>query len=411
MKRFHRRDILLGAGAVGLMGCAPSSQSQSIVVWHAYRGREASAFQAAIDLYNTTLGANAARVRAVAVPYDAMADKISAAVPRGKGPDIFIFAHERLGGWVEGGRTVEPIGFWIDDALKARFLPGLLDALVYRDEVFGLPLNFKSIAMINNKALMPQAPASTGELARAAAALTDASRGRYGLVYPFDDFFYHAALQNGFGGGVFDATGRPILNHPGNIAAADLLLKWRRQSPTMPDDPSFALVQSLFNQGRAATVFSGPWFLGEAAQSIDVAVAPLPNIEEANGAPIRPWLTIEAAFLTPGSRRKEEAFAFLSFLCGPEAGLILARDGGQLHANKAVYETADLKANPVALAFRAQLETAIPMPNIPEMTLIWSPADKAMKRIVKGEASPVAAWRDAQTEVETAIQALRGGRA
>jgi maltose-binding protein MalE len=89
--------------------------------------------------------------------------------------------------------------------------------------------------------------------------------------------------------------------------------------------------------------------------------------------------------------------------------MIMARDGGQLHACQAVYDMPEVKADPVALAYKAQLESAIPMPNIPEMTLIWSPADKAMKRIVKGEASPTAAWRDAQTEVAEAIAALRGG--
>jgi len=409
MTALDRRSLVLTAAAAGLTACAPSPSSNAITIWHAYRGREASAFQTVLDAYNANLSKSAARVRAVSVPYDAMADKISAAVPRGKGPDIFIFAHERLGGWVESGRTVEPIGFWIDDALRAQLLPGLLNALVYRDEIFGVPLNFKSLAMITNPALTPAPASTTGELVRQAAAQTDAARGQFGLVYPYDDFFYHAALQNGFGGGVFDENGKPILDHPGNVAAAELLLSWRRQSPTMPDDPSFALVQSLFNQGRAATVFSGPWFLGEVTKTITPVVAPLPRLDEANGAPIRPWLTIEAAFIAAGGRRMEESFAFLTFLAGPKAGLIMARDGGQLHACQAVYDMPEVKADPVALAYKAQLESAIPMPNIPEMTLIWSPADKAMKRIVKGEASPTAAWRDAQTEVAEAIAALRGG--
>jgi arabinogalactan oligomer/maltooligosaccharide transport system substrate-binding protein len=408
MNSLNRRAFTFTAGAAALNACAPSPTANTLKVWHAYRGREATAFQAVLDQYNAALPKSAAPVRGVSVPYDAMADKISAAVPRGKGPDIFIFAHERLGGWVEAGRTVEPIGFWINDSLRTQLLPGLLNALNYRDETFGVPLNFKSIAMISNAASTPAPPSTTGELARQAATRTDAARGQFGLVYPYDDFFYHAALQNGFGGGVFDDKGAPILDHPGNVAAAELLLKWRRQSPTMPDDPSFALVQSLFNQGRAATVFSGPWFLGEVSKQIAVTVSPLPRLDEANGAPIRPWLTIEAGFIAARGRRMEEAFAFLTYLAGPQAGLIMARDGGQLHASQAVYEMPEVKADPVALAFKAQLETAIPMPNIPEMTLIWSPADKAMKRIVKGEASPTAAWRDAQTEVVDAIAALRG---
>ena len=54
-------------------------------------------------------------VKTLAVPYDAYADKITASVPRGKGPDVFIFAQDRLGGWVEAGQTIEPIDFFVDD--------------------------------------------------------------------------------------------------------------------------------------------------------------------------------------------------------------------------------------------------------------------------------------------------------
>jgi arabinogalactan oligomer / maltooligosaccharide transport system substrate-binding protein len=411
MTGLSRRTILAAAGASALSACAPGRAGPaSLVVWHAYRGREGEALQKVTHAYNRAHSGVVAPVRLIAVPFDAFADKISAAIPRSKGPDIFIFAHERLGGWVEGGRTVEPIGFWMDDKLRASFLPGLLNALTYKDEVFGVPLNFKSSALIYNKTLVPEPPATTTALEDIAARLTQAGRGAYGLAYPYDDFFYHAALQNGFGGGVFDAAGAPTMNHPGNIRAAELLLRWRREKPTMPDEPSFSLVQGLFNQGRTAMTISGPWFLGEVNPAIPYGVAPLPRIDAPEGGPLRPYLTVEAGFVAASSARKEEAFAFLAYLAGSEAGLVLAREGGQLHASAAIYETQAMRGDPIAMAFKAQQENALPMPNIPEMTLIWSPADKAMKRMVKGEASPAAAWNEAQTEVIASITALRGAR-
>ena len=57
------------------------------------------------------------------MPYDAFADKITAAVPRGKGPDVFIFAQDRLGGWMEAGNTVEPLDFFLDDADQGALHP------------------------------------------------------------------------------------------------------------------------------------------------------------------------------------------------------------------------------------------------------------------------------------------------
>jgi len=93
----------LAIAAAALVMILPSLASAELVVWHAYRGDEKAAFETVIGMYNEQQSDDAAKVRPLAVPYDAYADKITAAIPRGKGPDIFIFAQDRLGGWVEAG--------------------------------------------------------------------------------------------------------------------------------------------------------------------------------------------------------------------------------------------------------------------------------------------------------------------
>src|SRR5512143_2219170 len=103
---------------------APSARAQKeVVVWHAYRAEEKAALEKVVAAYNATVAGKGIKVTTLAVPYDAFADKITASVPRGKGPDIFIFAQDRLGGWIEAGNTVEPIDFYLDQATRARFLP------------------------------------------------------------------------------------------------------------------------------------------------------------------------------------------------------------------------------------------------------------------------------------------------
>jgi arabinogalactan oligomer/maltooligosaccharide transport system substrate-binding protein len=60
--------------------------------------------------------------------------------------------------------------------------------------------------------------------------------------------------------------------------------------------------------------------------------------------------------------------------------------------------------------FRKQLDTAVPMPNYAEMTLMWSPVTTAMNKIVKGSATPEEALKEAQQTVEGNIAKLRKGR-
>ena len=74
------------------LGCANSSP-EAVILWHAYRGDEAKALEETVNAYRQR--PNAAHVRLVAVPYDAFANKLRVAVPRGNGPDLFIFAHAR----------------------------------------------------------------------------------------------------------------------------------------------------------------------------------------------------------------------------------------------------------------------------------------------------------------------------
>lgn len=416
-----RRSILAtGIGLSGLTWLGACSQPNArhqaeLVVWHAYRGREKAALEKVAALYSARQVGRVRPVRCVGVPNDAFADKISAAVPRGKGPDLFIFSHDRLGGWVETGNTVAPIDFFLGPAERAAFLPGMLDATTYRGITYALPLNFKSAALIYNRDRIKAPPETTAEMVDLATGLTDKARGRFGFAYAYDDYFFHAGLANGFGGGAFDERGELILDHPANIAASNLVRRWRSELGLLPDDPANSLVTALFNEKRAAMVMSGPWFLAEAAKDIDVGVAVLPQISEAGGRPIRPWMTVEAIYLAAGTQDEYEAWQFASFLAGPEAALILALDGGQLPASSAAYGDPRLAGNSVISAFKAQGALAVPMPNQPEMTLVWSPADRAMKRFTKMETSAQAAWDDCQKEVQVAIQSLRasqaGGRA
>ncbi len=388
--------------ALSLAFPALALAQKEIVIWHGYRGGEKEAFEKVVDNFNK---AHAGKIKAttLAVPYDAFADKITAAVPRGKGPDVFIFAQDRLGGWIAAGNTVEPLDFFIDAQTKGRYLKATLDAMTYQGNTYGLPLNFKTITLIYNKKLLPNPPKTTAELAAQAKKLTGG--GKFGLAYWYSDFYYHAALMNGFGGGVFGANRKPTLNSPQNVQSLNYLLGWINQG-FMPAEPSTALITSLFNEGKAAMVFSGPWFLGEISKNIDFGLAPLPNISEAGGKPMRPWITVEGVYVAAPSKNKQEAYAFAKYLTDVPAGKVMAMEGRQTPANKGVYADPQVANDPILKAFRQQVDVAVPMPNLPEMSMVWSPATTAMNTVVKKTAAPKAAMDNAQKEVVERIANL-----
>jgi len=391
---------LLAAAAPGARAAADTE----IVVWHAYRAAE----KAAIEKVAAAYGAShpGIKVTTLAVPYDAFADKISAAVPRGKGPDVFIYAQDRLGGWIEAGNTVEPVDFFLDKTTKDRFIPTTMDAVTYRGTVYGLPVNYKVITLIYNKKLVSAPPKTSTELVALAKKLTDKSAGRFGLAYWYSDYYYHAALQNAFGGRVFEkGTSKPVLNAPENVKALEYLGSWIDQG-FLPAEPSTALITALFNQGKAAMIFTGPWFLGEIAPEIDYGLAPLPRIVEAGNQPLRPWMTVEGAFIAAPSKNKDQAYDFVKYLTDKPAARIMALEGRQSPSNKAIYDDPQVATDPVLKAFHTQVEGAVPMPNLAEMTMVWSPATIMMASVAKRSTAPKAAADKAQAEVLKSLSEL-----
>jgi len=395
----------VAALALTALVAAPATAATEIVVWHAYRAEEKAALEKVAGAYNAAHPNT--HVSTLAVPYDAFADKISAAVPRGKGPDVFIYAQDRLGGWIEAGNTVEPIDFFIDKDTKDRFIPTTMEAMTYKGTVYGLPLNYKCITLIYNKKLVTSPPKDSDELVAIAKKNTDKAAGRFGLAYAYSDYYYHAALQNAFGGYVFEAGAKPAINNPNNVKALEYLLKWLDKDQILPAEPSTALITALFNDGKAAMIFNGPWFLGEISKNIDYGLALLPKIKEAGNTPMKPWMTVEGALIAAPSKSKDAAYDFIKYLTDKQAGIVMAVEGRQSPANKAVYADAKVANDPVLKSFRDQVEVAVPMPNLPEMTMVWSPATTVMNSVTRHAASPKAALDAAQAAISKDVAGLR----
>jgi arabinogalactan oligomer/maltooligosaccharide transport system substrate-binding protein len=377
-----------------------------LVVWSSYDADEKAGLEKLVETYNAHKGAAGPHVTLVHVLFDVMGDRIAGAVPRGKGPDVFIYPQDRLGGWVEAGNVIAPIGRLVDPDVRERFIPAAVQALTYRGELYALPFNLKFIALFYNKKLVPDPPRTTAALAVMAKRLTNHKAGTYGFTYLYNNYWWHGVLQNGFGGRIFDRLSRPVLDSPENVKAMELLLRWKESF--LPEDATREFSRALFNQGKLAMILEGPWFIGEVSKSIDYGVAVMPSISEANNQPMRPWMTVDGIFTAAPSLQKEAAYDFAKYITSMDAAKVMALEGAQMPANQRVYLDPSLAGNPVVNAFFRQALSAVPMPNVPEMTVMWSPMFVAMNLILTKAATPEAALAKAQEQVAKGVDILHG---
>ena len=394
--------LLLGAlvllGALLTLARSPASWAQAtppgatkveVTVWHAYRGEERAAVEAALEAYSAV--DPSVRVVPLAIPYEGFFSKLEAAAPRGNGPDLFLAAHERIGAW-QGTGLVRPLpaGQELTD-----LHPSTVQAMTWQGQLYGLPLAYKCLALFVNTALVPTPPRTTQELEALLPALT--GQGRYGLAYVHTDAYFHAPWMHGFGGGVFQDEA-VTLDQPGNALAMAWVVDLQDRG-LLPEEPTSALVTELFNQGRAAMVISGPWFLGEVSADVPYVIAPLPQVS-ATGLPAAPYLTVDGAFVSAYAAHPEQAGALARYLASPEVALRRAVEGRQAVTSLSAAAQPTVAADPVLSAFRAQLDASVPMPNRPEMQATWEPQARALRRVTRHALTPEAAVRAAQQEYD-----------
>ncbi len=369
----------LALAASLVVASAAQAADRPLRLWHAYRGGEEQALAQAVEAFTAETGQ---KVQLLAVPYDAYSAKLSSAVPAGVGPDVFIFNYERLRTFHRQGLLAATDAF-ID---KGAYLPQAVEALELDGSTWGYPLALKNVALFVNTKLVPKSPETTDELLALLPHLSDPAQNRFGIAFEAANFYLHAPLLFGFGGELFGEDGQARFDSPG-LTRSLAFVKGLQDQRYLPEEVTGALVKSLFNDGKAAMVISGPWFTGEINDGVPYQVVPLPVVSE-TGLPMRPYLGVEAALVSPRSSQKDGAHALARYLSTGRASVIRAQVGRQIPADLGAYEAPEVKADPLIAAFSASAKHAVPMPTTLEMSKVWEPMKLVLQGVLRGGVLP-----------------------
>ena len=97
--------------------------------------------------------------------------------------------------------------------------------------------------------------------------------------------------------------------------------------------------------------------------------------------------------------KKDAVAKVFTALSDPSVGVALAEESNCAPANQTSYEDESVAGNEMIAAMKSTAEVAIPMPNIPEMSVMWGPAEA----VNKSSADIDSAADQYQQEAETAI--------
>jgi maltose-binding protein MalE len=374
-----------------LAGC---DSQRGIVLWHAYNDAERAALEATAARWNAEHADTPLEL--VAVPYGAFADKLTSAIPGGNGPDLFIYPQDRIGDWADSG-VIEPIEFWVDDARADRFTAESLESMAYKGSLWGLPVATKSLGLFVRTDLVAEEPRTTDDLIALAPAMR--KRDGYAVAYANVDLYGHAPWLFGFGGTIMDRDGKLAIATPEAARAMDFArtLVEKQVTPPQAEGP---LVATLFNEKKAATVISGPWFIADIAQGVPWKVTTLPTVS-ATGKYATPFLGAEGLLMSARARDKNAAFAVMDALTSDVAAIERAKLARQVVPNLHAYDDPDIAKDPVLVAFRAQLEHTVAMPKGPAMRMVWTPYKTALGEVLSGRAQATDQLRAVERDVQS----------
>lgn len=340
-------------------------------------------------------------VDVVEVPFGDIQTKFLTAAPAGEGPDIIVGAHDRIAELVVNG-LLTPVDF-LTARDKAAFMGTALDAFSYGGRLYGIPYAIEAVAFIYNKDYLPEPPETMEEFIPIAKEYTsDEFRG---FVYDAGNFYFSAGFLFAAGGYVFKMTDAGLdssdigLANEGAILGAEFM-KSLFDDGILKAGDGYEVMDGLFKDGMAMAIINGPWAIPEYRRAgIDYGIAPIPSIE---GHPGTPFTGVQGFMISSRSPNTLFAIDFLAnFVNTREVMYQIFLEDPRPPVRLDVLEM--VQDDPDVAAFANSANQGIPMPNIPEMGLVWGAMGDALEQIINDQLPPAEALRQAVEKIRIAV--------
>lgn len=379
-----------------------SGEAQEIMIWH---DGDESIMQVIADTANEKLAGDN-----ITVKFEKKTGLTDALQLYGNdeanGPDMYLYAHDSLGALAEMG-ILAPVTDVIGQDVLDGMLPMTVEAGNYKDTQYLMPVYYETLLFMYNKELWEgDMPATTDGLYEYMEAHTDVDAGTYAVVNQHSTAYNVAPFINGFGGYIIDKDGNPGLNDAKTVEA----IAYNQKFAALQADGDYNTVTALFNEGKAAAIVGGPWLVsGIRDAGIDLGIASLADFSLPNGSGMAPYSGVQSiGVLKYAAENKKEALGrVLEAIAAPEVGVALANQSSCAPANIAAYDDSEVAANEMIMAMKQTAETATPMPNIPEMSVMWGPAEELLAAVNKSGEDVSSAADAAQEKALTAIEDMQ----
>jgi maltose/maltodextrin transport system substrate-binding protein len=385
--------VILSALALGQTDVFAWTNGELLIWMDAERGR---AMQSIAQNFKADLG-----LKVTIETPEKITDSFPIAAQAGKGPDIVIWAHDKVGEWADAG-LIAPVE--ISNDFSKKFFPKSWQAVLHQKWYWGYPLALETVTLIYNKALIEGPPPS--DLSQLAVIGQNIKKNHPGVIPilwdPRSAYYTWGILASG-GGYVFGRNGTDYdiknvgIATPGAVAALAKIIALI-QSGVLPKTCSYSETEDFMGQGKLAMMISGPWAWSNLIQKgIDFGVSHVPGVDGKVG---RPFVGVSVAYLNRSSPNQDLSKEFLERYLLTEEGLTEINKAKPIGipALISVYESI-AKNNPRLRELKASVDYGQIMPNIPQMGRFFSSLGAALQLAADGRLSARTALQEAEANM------------
>jgi len=369
------------------------------------------------------------KVKVVLVPgTETEVTKLMTAVAAGTGPDVYYLdrftvaqrAHQGVLECLED--YLVQLGVDVKE-LKSKYFDFAIAEATYNGKLYALPWDTDVRVLYYNKKLFKKAgldpdkpPVTIDELDEYAEKLTIIKNGRIeqlGFV-PWFQQGWHYTWGWAFGGKFYDEKMQKLCfaDDPKIIAS----FKWQKKYADKYGMKNIGAFESAYTganlnpflAGKLAMVVDGNWFLAQirtfAPKDFEFGIAPIPY--PVYGEAGSTWAGGWSLVIPKGAKHPKEAAEFILYMA-TEGQVKYAIDTYHLPTYKEAIPGL-VKADPMQKYFAELLPKAHCRPVIPVGALLWDKLTEARDYILWGKKTVEQALRDAQEEVQEALDKALG---
>ncbi|TWH17669.1 MULTISPECIES: sugar ABC transporter substrate-binding protein [Pseudoxanthomonas] len=401
------RACLLPLLALLLAGCGGDPAAQPVRFWA--MGREAEVVSVLVEEFERESGIE---VEIQQIPWTAAHEKLLTAFAADAMPDVCQLGNTWIPEFAQLG-ALQPLQARVDASASiepADYFPGIWDTAVVDGQLVGVPWYVDTRLLFYRKDLLREAgvgqlPRTWAEWEQAMAAVKrHLGPGRHAILMPLNEFEQQLSLALQQDDPLLrDDDTRGNFSSPGFRRALAFYANVFEQgwAPKV-SETQISNVWDEFFRGSYAFYLSGPWNIREFRRRQPPQLEgqwgtmPLPG-PHGPGAGIAGGTSL---VLFRGSPRSEQAWKLVEFLSRPDIQQRFHALIGDLPPRRSAWEHPDLAGDPLAAAFRDQLERAKPAPKVLEWERIAQEMRLVTERVVRGGLAQDAAARELDARVD-----------